>query len=78
MITQLLRHVASSPSYADVKGNISRLTIYPPSLVGIVMEGGVNPPPPTPLGRRKTKKKPGPNRVQKGARLWELKSVVFA
>ena len=35
MITQLLRHVTSSPIDADVKGDIFRHTIYPPSLVVI-------------------------------------------
>ena len=35
MITQLLRHVTSSPDNVDVKGDIFRHTIYPPSLVVI-------------------------------------------
>ena len=33
VITQLLRHVTSSPRDADVKGDIFRRTIYPPSLI---------------------------------------------
>ena len=37
MITQLLRHVTSSPHDADVKGDIFRHTIYPPSLVLVVI-----------------------------------------
>ena len=48
MITQLLRHVTSSPHNADVKGDIFRHTIYPASLVVIVVgvtEGERNPPP---------------------------------
>ena len=54
MITQLLRHVASSPHDADVKGDIFRRTIYPPSLVVIafissVLRGGAESVPP---GRR--------------------------
>ena len=36
MITQLLRHVTSSPYDADVRRDIFRRTIYPPSLVVIV------------------------------------------
>ena len=36
MITQLLRHMTSSPHIAEVKGDIFRHTIYPPSLVVIV------------------------------------------
>ena len=35
LITQLLRHIASSPHIADVEGDIFRRTIYPPSLVVI-------------------------------------------
>ena len=35
MITQLLRHVTSQPHDVDVKGDIFRHTIYPPSLVVI-------------------------------------------
>ena len=35
IFTQLLRHVTSSPRDAAVKGDIFRLTIYPPSLVVI-------------------------------------------
>ena len=35
VITQLLRHVTSSPHNADVKGDILRHTIYPPSLVAV-------------------------------------------
>ena len=34
-ITQLLRHVTPSPHDADVKGDIFRHTIYPPSLIVI-------------------------------------------
>ena len=33
IITQLLRHVTPSRHDADVKGDIFRRTIYPPSLV---------------------------------------------
>ena len=36
MITQLLRPVTSSPHDEDVKGDIFRRTIYPPSLVVVV------------------------------------------
>ena len=32
MIAQLLRHVTSSPYDVDVKGDIFRRTIYPPSV----------------------------------------------
>ena len=39
MITQLLRHMPSSSHDADVKGDIFRRTIYPPSLVVIAGEG---------------------------------------
>ena len=52
MITQLLRHVRSSPHDADFKGDIFRRTIYPPSLVVMafispeVRRGGRNPPTP--------------------------------
>ena len=51
MITQLLRHVRSSPHVADVKGDIFRHAIYPPSLVVIVIllelrRGAESPPPP--------------------------------
>ena len=35
MITQLLRHMTSSPHDVDVIGEIFRRTIYPPSLVAI-------------------------------------------
>ena len=35
MITQLLRHVTSSPYDANIKGDIFRHTIYPPILVVI-------------------------------------------
>ena len=35
MIMQLLRHVTSSPHDGDVKGDIFRRNIYPPSLVVI-------------------------------------------
>ena len=35
MISQLLRQVTSSPHDADVKGDVSRRSIYPPSLVMI-------------------------------------------
>ena len=35
MITHLLRHVISSPHDADVKGDIFRHTIYPPS-IGVI------------------------------------------
>ena len=35
LITQLLRHVTSYPPDVDVKGDIFRHTIYPPSLVFI-------------------------------------------
>ena len=35
MITQLLHHVTSQPHDADVKGDIFRHTIYPPSVVAI-------------------------------------------
>ena len=51
MITQLLRHVTSYPHDANVKGDIFRHTIYPPSLVVIAFifselrRGGGIPPP---------------------------------
>ena len=53
MITQLLRHVKSSPHDADVKGDIFRRTIYPPSLVVIAfifseLRRGAESPPPHP------------------------------
>ena len=35
MVTQLLRHVMSSPHNRDVKGDIFRRTIYPPHVVVI-------------------------------------------
>ena len=35
MVTQLLRHVTSSPHNGDVKGDIFRRTIYPPNVVVI-------------------------------------------
>ena len=35
-ITQLLRHVTSSPHNGDVKGDIFRHTIYPPNVVVII------------------------------------------
>ena len=46
MITQLLRHVTSSPHNADVRGDIFRRAIYPPKsrchsfYILLVMEGG--------------------------------------
>ena len=51
MITQLLRHVTSHRHDADVKGDIFRHTIYPPSLVVIAfifseLRRGVEYPPP--------------------------------
>ena len=55
-ITQLLRHVTSSPHDADVKGDIFRRTIYPPSLVVIaLMFSELRRGCPSP-GRRRTKK----------------------
>ena len=60
MITQLLRHVTSSPRDADAKGAILRRTIYLPSLVVIALlfselrgSGGGG-----------DQKKPGPNKVK--------------
>ena len=51
--TQILRHVTSSPHDAEVKGDIFRRTIYPPSLAVIAIiflelrrGGGRNPPSP--------------------------------
>ena len=35
MITQLLRHVTSSPHDADVKGDILRRNTHPPSFVAM-------------------------------------------
>ena len=65
MTTQLLRHVTSSPHDADVKGNIFRRTMCPPSFVVIAFifselpwGGGRNPPPVV-----VRPKKPGLNRV---------------
>ena len=49
MITQLLRHVTSSPRDEDVKGDIFIRTIFPPSLVVIAFifselrSGGIPP-----------------------------------
>ena len=52
MITKLLRHVTSQPHDTDAKGDISRRTIYPPSLFvialifsGLRWGGGQNPRP---------------------------------
>ena len=69
MITQLLRHVTSSSHDADVKGDIFRRTIYPPSLVVIAFifselqrgggGGGIRPPPVV-----EDQKLPGVNRVK--------------
>ena len=70
MITQVLRHVTSSPHDADVKGDILRRTIYPPSLVVIAFifselrREGRNPPPPPPPPVVEDQKKPGLNRVK--------------
>ena len=68
MITQLLRHVTSQPHDADVKGDTSIHTFYPPSLVVIAFifselrrGGGRNPPPPPVV---EDQKKPGLNRVK--------------
>ena len=66
MITQLLRHVESSPHDTDVKGDSFRRTIYPPSLFVIALilselrrGGGIRP-----SRSFETKKKPGLNRVK--------------
>ena len=67
MITQLLRHVTSSPHDAVVKGDIFRRTIYPPSLAVIavifleVRRWVRNPPPPLPPVVE-DQKEPGLNR----------------
>ena len=62
MIMQLLRHVTSSPRDPNVKGDIFRHTIYPPSLITVALYsqsygggggGAESPPPPQP---QKTKK----------------------
>ena len=72
MITQLLRHVTSPPLDADVKGDIFRRTIYPPTLVVIAFilselrrGGGLgeSPPPPAVV---EDPKKPGQSRVKQG------------
>ena len=68
LITQLLHHVTSSP-HVDVKGDIFRHTIYPPSLVVIaftilgVRRGAESFPLPPPPDHRRLKK-PGLNRVK--------------
>ena len=67
MITQLLRHVTSQPQDADVKGDIFRHTICPPSFIVIAFifselrRGGGICPPPSPVVE--DQKKPGLNRV---------------
>ena len=66
MITQFLRHLTSSPHDGDCKGDIFRLSIYPPSLVVIAfnifseLRRGADSAP----GRRRPKK-PGLNMVKK-------------
>ena len=37
MMTQILRHLTSSPYDVNVKGNIFRRTIYPPGVVVIAL-----------------------------------------
>ena len=76
MITQLLRHVTSSPHDADVKGDILRRTIFPPSLVVIAFifsesrrGRGIRPPPPHP-SVVEDRKKPGLNRVKDGTAIY--------
>ena len=65
IITQLLRHVTSSPHDVEVKGDIFRRTIYPPSVVVIAFifselrRGGGG-------AVVEDQKKPGLNRVEKG------------
>ena len=56
MITQLLRHVTPSRRDADIKGDIFRRTIYPPSLVVIALIFSE-------LRVVEDQKKPGLNRV---------------
>ena len=56
MITQLLRHVTPSRRDADIKGDIFRRTIYPPSLVVIAFIFSE-------LRVVEDQKKPGLNRV---------------
>ena len=70
MVTQLLRHMTSQPHNPDVKGDIFRHTLYPPSVVSIAYifselrggggGGGRNPPIPV----VEDPKKPGLNRVR--------------
>ena len=64
MITQLLRHMTSSPNDADAKGDIFGRTIYPPSLVVIAFifselrrGGGIRPKKPGINGAKKSEKK---------------------
>ena len=58
MITQLLRHMTSSPHDAGVKRDILRHTIYLPS-VAVIAEF----PPPSPPTVVEDQKKPGLNRL---------------
>ena len=71
MITQLLRHITTSPHDGDAKGDIFRRIIYFKSLVVIAFifwelrRGGKNPPPsPAPTPGRRRPKKFGMNRVK--------------
>ena len=61
MMAQCEHRVTSQPHDANVKGDIFRPTIYPPSLV---RERGCPPSPPTPPPAVKEQKKPGLNRVK--------------
>ena len=69
MITQLLCRVTSSPHDTDVKGDIFRCTIYPPSLVVIAFiflelrRGGAESPRPPSLFLE-DQKKPGLDRLK--------------
>ena len=71
MITQLLRHVTSSPHDTEVKGNIFTRNIHPPSLVGIAfifseLRRGADSP------QVEDQKKPGLNRVKGGLKIQRL------
>ena len=79
-IPQLLRHVTSQSQDADVKGDIFRHTIYPPSLIVIAFifselrrgGGAESAPPPSPVVE--DRKKPGLNRVNRGFTVFEKSS----
>ena len=50
IVPQLIRHVTSQPHNADVKGDIFRHTIYPPSVIAFIFSELRKP------GRRRPKK----------------------